>query len=472
MGLYLDSKEEEAKVNRSRHGTTSDTPIAWSVPQLIKDVVQHAASSTPLTEITADEIPSEEWVRLSFSPSNPWIKTSAAYTCRFDLHFKVLSRGATTDHPDGAYAARILKYWKHLACELKGKLRDGQRVAVKADDKCSAKVGEPRDGVSALERNREVIMSGASEPSASRHDFTWAKVNISVLLVVDVLNSAEESFYRGSVYTSVKDALIEGSTALRHSTEWKRIFKQSYPEMCALLIYTDGGPDHNVTFLKTILALITLFLALDLDFLVAARTCPNMSWKNAVEKIMYILNLAMYGCVLVRDSMPANTEALRKQAGGSVDAIRKKIRSGCTDLSTAILESTAPVKQLLQSRFGKLALKGVAFQGGHIATHDEMFEMLALVTIIEPKITGTEACKDLPSSVLRTMTGLQKWIEVHVTQRSYHMVIGKYCQCAGGEKCAACKPVRMDSQVWDELSRRSPLLLDPEPSAIPEKKGK
>ena len=81
MSKYLDAHEDDAKVNRARHGSTTNAPIAWSIPQLIKDVKVHTAMGD--VHITEEETPSEEWVRLSFSPANPWIKSSAA------LHLQV-----------------------------------------------------------------------------------------------------------------------------------------------------------------------------------------------------------------------------------------------------------------------------------------------------------------------------------------------------------------------------------------------
>jgi hypothetical protein len=100
-----------------------------------------------------------------------------------------------------------------------------------------------------------------------------------------------------------------------------------------------------------------------------------------------------------------------------------------------------------------------------------MLDMLALVTVIEPKITRDPSNLNLKSATLKTMKGLQQWIDVHVTQSPYHVIIGKYCQVAGAQKCAACKPVKMETAIWNKLSRRVPLLPNPEPSALPECKG-
>ena len=57
---------------------------------------------------------------------------------------------------------------------------------------------------------------------------------------------------------------------------------------------TDGGSDHTLTFQSVQLSLISIFLALDLDFLCAARTAPLHSWRNPVERIMSILNLGLH----------------------------------------------------------------------------------------------------------------------------------------------------------------------------------
>ena len=47
----------------------------------------------------------------------------------------------------------------------------------------------------------------------------------------------------------------------------------SNPEV--VLVYTDGGLDHRITLASVQVALIALFLARDLDLLVAAHTCPG-----------------------------------------------------------------------------------------------------------------------------------------------------------------------------------------------------
>ena len=77
-----------------------------------------------------------------------------------------------------------------------------------------------------------------------------------------------------------------------------------------LLLYTDGGPDHRVTYICVQMALIALYLKLDLDLLVAVRTPPGHSWKNPVERIMSILNLGLQCIGLMRNEMSEESEKI------------------------------------------------------------------------------------------------------------------------------------------------------------------
>ena len=69
------------------------------------------------------------------------------------------------------------------------------------------------------------------------------------------------------------------------------------------LRYTDGGPDHNNTFLSVKLGLIALFIQLDLDMLEAVRTAPYQSWKNSCERVHSVLNLWLQATGLTRTAM-------------------------------------------------------------------------------------------------------------------------------------------------------------------------
>ena len=57
-------------------------------------------------------------------------------------------------------------------------------------------------------------------------------------------------------------------------------------------------------------ALIALFLNLDVDMLIAIRTCPYQSWSNMAERVMSTLNLALQNVSLAREEMDPELEAL------------------------------------------------------------------------------------------------------------------------------------------------------------------
>ena len=65
------------------------------------------------------------------------------YQCKFDIRFPLLSRNAHSEHQDGGYCARILKYLRHLDVELKHKLGVQHVISMLGDDKPSFKIGEP-----------------------------------------------------------------------------------------------------------------------------------------------------------------------------------------------------------------------------------------------------------------------------------------------------------------------------------------
>ena len=87
------------------------------------------------------------------------------------------------------------------------------------------------------------------------------------------------------------------SNHLRHSVELSNIvqthFQKEESTNHVVLVVSDGGPDHRLTYLSVKVAMIALFKSLDLDMLIAIRTCPYQSWSNLAERVMSTLNLAL-----------------------------------------------------------------------------------------------------------------------------------------------------------------------------------
>ena len=195
-----------------------------------------------------------------------------------------------------------------------------------------------------------------------------------------------------------------------------------------------------------------------------------MSWKNVVEKIMCILNLALYGVTLVRSSM-GEMETAIKAASGSMASIRAAAAED-EDLLEACKLSIQPVKELLHSRFEKLELKGEEFKTFESASKDELLTLFSFAVIIDQTIPHNQQGLVLKSAQLHHKDRLKHFIQTHMHTRDYFLVVGKYCQHYVPETEAIekkigfdcpCKPVKMGAEVWTDLSTRQPLLPDPTP---------
>lgn len=107
-----------------------------------------------------------------------------------------------------------------------------------------------------------------------------------------------DSWYRGSVSVSLKEAGFEPSSPFRHAAELSCLLKDN-PKPC-LFIYSDGWPDHCLTYTSVQISLVALSRSLNLDYLCACRTAPCQSWKNPVERLMSTVNMGMQCVDLMR----------------------------------------------------------------------------------------------------------------------------------------------------------------------------
>lgn len=301
---YLENVIETA-VDERRHDEMTHLAQAISVPDLLRCVKETCPPETA--------IPSEQWLRLQFAPKCASTYASLQFTGKLQVKFQVQSRQLRKTHEDTHYASAIFRYLKEFCI----KFRDFT-VFVCMDDTHHCKVGEPGHPVAAVDRGKRVVVAEDKVFAVSDHDFTKFSVVPSVTMLVDIPESIEEgSFYRGQVYVGVKDLVLEPSSPLRHIAELKQILLDeelhSKPILC---LYTDGGPDHRLTYLSVQLSLVCLFLSGDFDMLIAARTPPMGSWRNPPERIMSILNLALQAVGLMRSEASDECEKKLRSAGG------------------------------------------------------------------------------------------------------------------------------------------------------------
>ena len=283
-------------VDSRRHGTVCHMALAFSVRDLHTKVIKKYPT------ICA---PSIEWLRCQFCPQNEFKKSASFHTGRLNIKFMVQSRQLSFDHPDNHYAGAVFKYMREFSIQ-----NHEYSHLICIDDKHAIKCGEPGYPVAAVERGRQVLVAVDRTFMVADHDFTKARIVPSVSLVCDI-PAMEESFYRGKVFTCLKDGIFQPSSPFRHSAELYNLLKMINPKP-VLCLYSDGGPDHRVTYLSVQLSLICLFRSLNLDYLVAVRTAPHNSFRNPVEHSMSLLNVGLQSVGIMREIMSESEKLIKK----------------------------------------------------------------------------------------------------------------------------------------------------------------
>jgi hypothetical protein len=347
--------EEHAAVDDRRHGTVVHLSHAISVRDLIDQVTKICPPDTP--------IPSKQWLHMQFSPNNETVKVSEYYTGRLNIKYMVQARQLRVDHPDFHYASALFRYEKEMAV----KYREHSNL-IFLDDKHRCKVGEPNYPVAAVDRGKSVIVAKGTIFSVADHDFTKCGLIPSVIMQAEIPKSIDESFYRGSVYVGLKDPIFEPSSAVRHAAELYEIVDKTNKPY--LFLYTDGGPDHQVKFIKTQLA---------------PSTPPGHSWKNPVERIMSILNLGLQCVGLMRQEMDAGLEEIMSKCN-SMNDIRKAAEK-TPDLKEGLKQSLNPIITLLNDIFKRLQLKEKIFDTFRAASELDIDILWNSILQLDPTLT-------------------------------------------------------------------------------------
>jgi hypothetical protein len=345
----------------------------------------------------------------------------------------VQSRQLRSNHIDNHYASALFRYLKELAITFKD---DSWLVFM--DDKHRCKIGEPGYPVAAVERGKQVIVSCNKSFVVSDHDFTKCGIIPSVIMFCDIPVSIEDSFYQGKVYVGLKDPIFQPSNPIRHNSELYNLLVNNEQQNPFLLIYTDGGPDHRVNYLRVQLSLIALFVTLDLDLLVAVRTPPGNSWKNPVERIMSILNLGLQCIGLMRAEMNEECEEIMKYCN-SMEDIRNKAKEE-SQLKEQLLNSLYPTIELMENLIKRLELKEEPFDTFKAASDEEIITLWNSLLLIDNSLTMEDNSK-------KSIQNKSEFLEFynHCCRSRHYFFEIKKC---GSLDCNICKPVRCDSETW------------------------
>ena len=421
-------------VHERRHGETVYMARALSVRDLVDQVSKMCPEGTP--------IPSNQWVRLQFCPKNPRTKAASQFRKRLPIKMVVQKRQFHQEHIDSHYCAAIYRYLREYAVMF----RD-MSVFACMDDKHRIKVGEPGVPVAAAERGRRVLVSLSDTFKVCDHDFTKFSLIPSVTLLLDIPSSIEGSWYDGQVYVGFKDAIYEPSSCLRHSAELHDLLLTELGSKSILFLYTDGGPDHRTTYISTQLALIALFLNLNLDYLCAARTAPHHSWRNPVERMMSILNLGLQSVGMMRSRMSDAAEVAIKNCNTTA-----LVRKAAEPFQEEIRKSLEPTVTLLNDVVHRLELKGKKFRTFDSLSAEEIQEFWDVLNVVEPLLSTTDKRK----KDITDKSNLQSFYNHCCRTRTYFFSIKK----CGKDDCTICKPLRMSKERFKEVKHLPDPLIE------------
>ncbi|XP_038063361.1 uncharacterized protein LOC119734068 [Patiria miniata] len=451
LSKFLD---EVCVVDDRRHDTQLYMPFAVSVADLRRQIMERLPADA--------NIPSTSWMRFQFWPSNPHSNAAVRYTGRFNVKYAVQQRLLRQEHPDSKYAGFNFKLLKEFAVKWKD-----HAVFLCLDDKAVVPVGEPHAPVSTGVRAHGKSLTSADPERATKaldHDFHVCGLVPSVTFHADIPEGPRDSFYNGDVYVRIKNKIFEPSTAQRHACEVIDLLRERHCEdgvnldKSILINFTDGGPDHRTTNPSVQIAAIALFIALDLDMFIHARTAPHGSYLNPAERIMSLLNLALQNVSLARNEMAADYEKIMKRCNG-LKSTRKEAHD-LPSFKTALLESTSEVVEVLQKRFGRLQFKEAQVNVKK-ALSDEQINTIALEEMLG--VVSQNARLNWSRKEMEKDLMFSRFFQKHCRRSQYAFQVKK-CKLEEVDSCAYCylNPPRMSDDLYGDLKWSPDPVLAPD----------
>ena len=214
------------------------------------------------------------------------------------------------------------------------------------------------------------------------HEFSKFSIVPSVSPFVDIPSDISGSWYHGQVNVNLKEGTFEPSSPLWHSAELENfMISHNLVNKPILCLYSNGGPDQRLTYPSVKVALICLYIFLDLDYLIAARTVPQHSWRNPVGRVMSTLNLGLQCVGLERHAGDERFEGEVKDCNTMKD-LRKAAKKH-PQLHEEALDSVVPVKALLTGVFQRLKLKDKSIQVSPAATEEQLTSIWESILCID-----------------------------------------------------------------------------------------
>ena len=185
--------------------------------------------------------------------------------------------------------------------------------ALSVDDKAKVPIG-----VTAVNKQSLLIMYVDYEMRLPDHDFVKAtkhKLTPSVYSACEIcttsLKVALEISYSSPTYIAIPSGKHNSSTAYWHGRdfdhvlkleEFQNIVKNEGEVKPIVMIFSDGGPDENPCFPKTLNVAVQHFKKHKFDALLISTHAPSLSTYNQVERRMAPLSKALADLLLPYDT--------------------------------------------------------------------------------------------------------------------------------------------------------------------------
>lgn len=405
----------------------------------VNDLIRYTIKSFEDADEPVPAVPSRSWTELQFCPSNPFAKSAARYSCFLGVCHKLQTRQLSKITIDSHYASaiyRLLKEWMILYKE--------HVVHVCLDDKSTIPVCDPDAPSSAVPRQRKVIVPVGVVPSATDHDFNRAQLVPSVMLVVAVpYILTHAAWYEGVSTVTIKNSIFEASSAMRHAAEVLKNLPLPELSKPVYVSYTDGGPDHRTSFISVILAAIAIWRKGDFDIFVHARTPAGLSIRNPAERVMSVLNIALYSYCVVRKELSNAEEKLIKPLNS-----KKKWRQAAANNKNIINLATktmAETIERLEERFARLQFSKESIKIGTKANTSDIEGLFKDLQFLDADYDFQNAKK---SEVLNLEAFQMLHDTGHISLTDYVIQIRK-CKDI---HCKLHKPLRLDIESFDKIT--------------------
>jgi hypothetical protein len=224
-------------------------------------------------------------------------------------------------HQDSHFGNGSVRYLKDLA----GIFGHSTVFALSQDDKARVAMGLP-----AANKQAPILMHLEYKVTLPDHDYVIAPKHKLIPSVYAGLtfNKLGELSYSGPTYISVRSGKHDKSTAQSHSEDLRKLVNtESFRELAKVfgsetykpifIIFTDGGPDENPRFPKTLQYASQIFKEFDLDAIFIVTHAPGQSAYNQVERRMAPLSRDLSGIILPHDTYGSHLS----DSGKTVDPV-------------------------------------------------------------------------------------------------------------------------------------------------------